>query len=182
MKIQKEIYKDACDRGWHDEKLDYKAYFMLIVSEVAELMEADRKNRRADVEKYKKELEWITEGREKEIFIPNLFKRYIKDTVEDELADIFIRVCDLAELMGIELEDAKWHQYLDKTLPEICFQLTKTILEAYKNPSSDMKGLPIIINTVQDICVKYNIDLDFHVREKMKYNRTRGYKHGGKKY
>ena len=31
-------------------------------------------------------------------------------------------------------------------------------------------------------CEFIGIDLDFFIRTKMKYNRLRGYKHGGKRY
>jgi len=32
------------------------------------------------------------------------------------------------------------------------------------------------------LCGKYNIDIEWHMREKMKYNETRGFKFGGKKF
>lgn len=35
---------------------------------------------------------------------------------------------------------------------------------------------------IMDFCARHNIDIDFHVRAKMEYNKTRGYHHGGKAY
>lgn len=72
-----------------------------------EAVEADRKSRHFDKEKYKtgeySECQgWLTN---EEKFI-NVFNRYIKDTIEDELADAVIRLFDFAGLRNISLEIA----------------------------------------------------------------------------
>jgi NTP pyrophosphatase (non-canonical NTP hydrolase) len=33
-----------------------------------------------------------------------------------------------------------------------------------------------------DLCRKMNIDIEFHIQQKMRYNETRGFKYGGKKF
>ena len=33
-----------------------------------------------------------------------------------------------------------------------------------------------------DLCGKRNIDIEWHIKQKMNYNATRGYKYGGKKF
>lgn len=33
-----------------------------------------------------------------------------------------------------------------------------------------------------DLCGKLNIDIEFHIKQKMRYNATRGFKYGGKKF
>lgn len=33
-----------------------------------------------------------------------------------------------------------------------------------------------------DLCGKLNIDIEFHIEQKMRYNDTRGFKYGGKKF
>ncbi|MBR1777265.1 MAG: hypothetical protein IJ752_01605 [Alphaproteobacteria bacterium] len=65
----------------------------LIQSEVSEALEACRKNRRADRVAFEKE------GATKEAF-----EKYIKDSFEDELADALIRILELAETEGIDIE------------------------------------------------------------------------------
>lgn len=33
-----------------------------------------------------------------------------------------------------------------------------------------------------DLCGKFDIDIEFHIQQKMRYNGTRGFKYGGKKF
>ena len=52
------------------------------------------------------------------------------------------------------------------------------------------KGKPTVYLTVRrfreytavEHCYRKDIDLEFFIETKMKYNRLRGYRHGGKKY
>lgn len=113
--------------GWGDKPHEVGTNLMLIVSELAEAMEADRKGRYCNVPKDK---EWTvfdprTFHRDN-IHFKETFEENIKDRFEDEIADTIIRCLDL--------------------------------------------------------CARHNIDIDFHVRMKMEYNKTRGYHHGGKAY
>jgi NTP pyrophosphatase (non-canonical NTP hydrolase) len=66
---------------------------MLCVSELSEALEADRKGRVANLDKFD---QGIAHG--------DIFETYIKDTFEDELADTVIRILDLCGARGIDLE------------------------------------------------------------------------------
>lgn len=70
----------------------------LIHSEVSEALESDRKDRVCD---YPIDAVngWTSDDDFKESFLNN-----VKDTFEDELADIMIRVMDLAAFRKIDLE------------------------------------------------------------------------------
>lgn len=39
-----------------------------------------------------------------------------------------------------------------------------------------------ILNEIFAFCKDRNIDIEYFIEQKMKYNETRPYKHGGKKY
>lgn len=104
--LRDRAYKTACDHGFHDEELSNEHCLCLVISELMEAVEADRKSRHFDKEKYKigeyAECQgWLTN---EEKFI-NVFNRYIKDTIEDELADAVIRLLDLCGLRKIDIED-----------------------------------------------------------------------------
>ena len=73
----------------------------LVHSEVSEALEADRKNRYADL------IGKFEEGHESYLDESDeWFKWNIKDTVEDEIADAVIRLFDIAVHLKMDLE---WH-------------------------------------------------------------------------
>lgn len=109
--IAKELHESAIKKGFWDEKREVGTQLMLIVSELSEALEADRKNHHAKMDR-------LNTG----IAFGDLFETFIKDSFEDEIADTFIRLFDLAGHLGI--------------------------------------------------------DIDKHIKLKMKYNQTREYKHG----
>jgi len=90
--------RSAVQRAFISQKI------MLTVSELSEAMEAQRVNHRADRLAYEKALIGIEEGNE--LTHKVLFEEYIKNSIEDELADALIRICDLAGKMGVDLD---WH-------------------------------------------------------------------------
>jgi NTP pyrophosphatase (non-canonical NTP hydrolase) len=93
----KEVHKNAIDKGlW--ETFNLPRVLMLIVSEVTEAMEADRDGRRTGVSVLGVN-GWVDDND-----FTDAFKSNVKDTIEDELADICMRVFDLAEKMEIDLE------------------------------------------------------------------------------
>lgn len=76
---------------------------MLVTSELAEALEADRKSKKADKSKIE---ELIKEGhtwQDSEVSFKSAFENSIKDTFEDEIADAAIRIFDLAGGLGIDL-------------------------------------------------------------------------------
>ena len=118
--IGKEILEINIANGWCDKQHEVGTYLMLIVSELSEAMEADRKGKYTEQNSIYN-LDLNSDKKFKEIFETN-----IKDKFEDEIADTIIRCLDL--------------------------------------------------------CARKNIDIDRHIQLKLKYNKTRGYHHGGKKY
>ena len=94
-----EVHKNAVNHGWYDGgKKNFGELLMLIVTEVAEVMEEYRKGKGFK--------ETYTDEKGKMCGIPS------------ELADIVIRVMDLCGYYGIDLEQAikEKHEY-NKTRP-----------------------------------------------------------------
>lgn len=110
--LAQQIYENAKSKGFYD---DGKATNMgerlaLINSEVSEALEADRKGRYANLDEYDKREKQIVDsynnvanGLDNQDF-EILFKNKIKDTFQDELADIVIRCLDTAAFKGIDLK------------------------------------------------------------------------------
>lgn len=122
--LSKDIHNGNVQRGFYEDKKETGTLLMLVVSELAEALEADRNGKFSDTYNYKNETVYDDEKQlfENNPFVASQFKEHIKDTFEDEIADTLIRLLDLCGFM--------------------------------------------------------NIDIDFHVREKLKYNATRPRKHG----
>ena len=96
-------YQCAVAHGWHKESLTDDHWLCLVISELMEAVEADRKNKHADVEVFNYIIddnlrEKHLYGSEYELSYVQLFENYIKDSVEDELADACIRLLDYAGL------------------------------------------------------------------------------------
>ena len=112
------------EKGFHEGEKNIGELLMLIVSELGEALDAHRKDKMFNpgnsielntiLKRYADGIPADGEGR---IF----FLDYVKDTLEDELADAVLRIVDL--------------------------------------------------------CGQLNIDLETHIRAKMRYNATRPYKH-----
>jgi len=111
----REIHEAAIEKGFEPQPVPTN--LMLIVSELGEACEADRKDRHT-----KLPLFWdIMAGCAKEAIPARLsmaFELYIKDTFEDEIADAFMRLMDLCGALNIDIEEhIKLKAAYNKTRP-----------------------------------------------------------------
>jgi len=93
-----------CDATGINQNKNIGELLMLVTSELGEALEAHRKGRRADFNRYNANCEFgsdITPKEERQIIS---FKDHIKDTFEDELSDAVIRIADMCGYLGIDLE------------------------------------------------------------------------------
>lgn len=123
--LRDKIYANALAKGFYRDYLDIMSYIdkaqkgegldvasaamnrfkhiafakhiALIHSEASEALEADRKNRHADLISMQEQMQ--AHG-----FRPEDFQRFIKDTVEDEIADTIIRLLDLCGMLDIDID------------------------------------------------------------------------------
>ena len=98
------IHQINKDKGFWDKERNTGELLMLVTSELAEALEADRKGKRADKQRL---IVLGTHGDKLErnlLLFKKVFEGDIKDTFEDEIADAVIRLFDLAEGMNIDLE------------------------------------------------------------------------------
>ena len=117
--LVKEAHQTAKEKGFWDEKRNNSELLMLIVTELGEACEALRKNHRQTCTKTVEYGEGVYEEKD----VPSLEEAtWKKNTFEDEIADVFIRLGDL--------------------------------------------------------CAGLDIDIEWHIKKKMEYNRNRPYKHG----
>lgn len=178
-KLRYKAYKCAVAHGWHDENLSDEHFLCLVISELMEAVEADRKGmhaNRANFEYYMKQRK-----RDDGEFM-YAFKQDIKDSVEDELADACIRMLDLAGLRGYDLdsfdyEGSDTEDYSDMTFTEFMFRICVYVTDNFYRDEPF-----ILLNEIFAFCRDRNIDIFWHIKQKMKYNELRPYKHGDKNY
>lgn len=181
--LRDKAYQCAVKHGWHDEVLSNEHFLCLVISELMEAVEADRKGIHADTEAFNKYCDKID-------FIEN-FERQIKGSVEEELADASIRLLDLAGLRNADLSSISFPisnsvEHIESrrklTFTEWCYDVTRVI--ARYNESNFPIGY-LFIGILQEICCMAEIigfDILWHIEQKMKYNELRPHKHGDKKY
>lgn len=178
-KLRDKAYKCAVAHGWHDENLSDEHFLCLVISELMEAVEAARKGmhaNRANFEYYMKQRK-----RDDGEFM-YAFKQDIKDSVEDELADACIRMLDLAGLRGYDLdsfdyEGSDTEDYSDMTFTESMFRICVYVTDNFYRDEPF-----ILLNEIFAFCRDRNIDIFWHIKQKMKYNELRPYKHGDKSY
>lgn len=192
-RLRDEAYQNAVEHGWHDEDLSTEHFLCLIISELMEAVQAERKGKRSDAAKFN---EWqgnnipFSEETRVRRFQED-FEAYIKDSVEDELSDVCIRIFDLAGLLGVsflgvkfplKIRDEIYKYKSQKTFTEWSYDLTRFI--GNYNPWH-ITTLDFFVNILQEVFIMSKIkgfDLLLHIEQKMKYNRTRPRMHGNNKF
>lgn len=180
----KEVHANSVAKGFWGKKLSDEHCFMLVITELTEAVEAHRIGRTASIPEN-------IENFPDKAFIPS-FKSYIKDTVEDELADTAIRLLDIYGHLIVEdsktidiTKDVDENYKLligfdDRSFVEWIYETVRYMCESidlYPSIDKVYEGLCRLRN----IAERLGIDLERHVRLKMRYNATRPRLHG-KKY
>lgn len=179
--LAKRAYENAKLRGFHKEKHTDAHYMMLIACELAEAVEADRKGQRADRKTYN----FLLQEYGDPVF-KHLFDVHIKDTVEDELADVVIRLLDYVGAKGLNIPDGFIsEESINKECDDECREWFKgrsfadVIFTSCLNDLDSAIGIPEEkIYAIFVIAEIYGIDLMWHIKEKMEYNELREYMHG----
>lgn len=178
-KLRDKAYQCAVAHGWHDENQSDEHFLCLVISELMEAVEADRKGMHAKRDNFEY---YMKQRKRDDGEFMYAFKHDIKDSVEDELSDACIRLLDLAGLRGYDLdsfdyEGSDTEDYSDMTFTESMFRICVYITDNFYRDE-----LYILLNEIFAFCRDRNIDIFWHIKQKMKYNELRPYKHGDKSY
>ena len=172
-----EIECKACEGTGIDPNRNIGELLALICSELYEALMAHRCRKFANIETSNS-----LEATEVDIDWIRCFERFIKDTFEDEIADVFIRLFDLCGYLNIELEILnisgyiKEHKNVGSRIYRISHELP--IIEIGQTAKSNMiYKLCYFYSAMIEFCQDQNIDIEKHIALKMTYNKTRPYKH-----
>lgn len=187
-KLRDRAYKTACEHGFHDEELSNEHCLCLVISDLMEAVEADRKGKYfKGILTFEREFNRYSALVEEEKRFKCSFERHVKDTVPDELADAVIRLLDLAGLRNIHLElitkdignsiDEIAEYYKDDTFTEAIYCIS-TLPVIYTGLCGYNTAINEMILSIFGLAKHLNIDLLWHIEQKMRYNELRENKHG----
>lgn len=182
--LKTEIFDNAVAHGFHNEKHTVDHYLGLVLSEIGEAINADRNpNAPLVTDATLEQAKFLADQSIGGVAFVEFFKSNIKGSVVEELADVAIRILDLAGVMYIKFEDnleiydAVWSD----TLPDGLFGFAMS-LEELDFDYTDQDDFISCLEDISSIAIHFtHLDLWQVVRLKMLYNKTRPMLHG-KKY
>ena len=184
--LQREAHAIAKEHGWWDQERTFGDLIALVHSELSEALEA-----------YRDKHIW-TDWRQLQTY-PNGQPR----GVGSELADVVIRVADMAEWYGVDLERVVIEARTDPNRAHDLYVRTYEIgaspsfgdwITQLHSRSTDIwngglqhawgqiwqNPIGLFVHDIERMAAHYGIDLDAAIEAKMEYNRGRSYRHGGK--
>ena len=191
--LQKEAHAIAKEHGcWDEDKpRSFGDLIALVHSELSEALEAYREN--PTMGTY---LHNPPEAGGSTVVASRFLVK--PEGVAAELADVVIRVADMAEWEGVELQaeietlrrDNDERDMTGRTFGYWISDLHASLSFSYESREWDgyaARGFPSweelladCVAGVQRMAAHYGIDLDAAIEAKMEYNRSRSYRHGGK--
>lgn len=176
LSLARKAYGIAFQHGFHDSEHSNMHWLMLCVSEIGEMVDADRRGRRAN----------LSNVRTCDPRFYSSFERYVKNTFEDEMADVFIRILDFASAINVEdmlgsdvgiidMSDEFKSLFGDYTNAERCFFLTRMLCGIDENTSDGEVAniLSYSLSFILEYARFLRIDLRRHISLKMRYNALR---------
>lgn len=181
-------YANAKKHGWHEEEKSDKHWLMMIGTEIAEAVQADRKGRWFD-ELTKSGLECVLANDHHGGLVEKFYEDNIEGTVESELADICIRVFDYMGVKGYEISQAiickeKNINLIQKdSFTENAFKVANIFFDDFcMKKKYQQLYIELALIFLFEWAEAVGVNLQQQIELKMRYNESREYMHGSKKY
>lgn len=169
--LSNKVHQNAVDKGFWNEDHPINHCILLVVCEVCEVIEADRNGIRA------RDLTFFRESSKGGFDIT--YECMVKDSVEDELADVLLRLLDIIAWRKWPL--AEWiHSYnrdyvKGKSFDEVCYRLIELLVSRV---DGDAFAVVNAVYIVLSIAERAGINLIKYAKLKMIYNKNRPQQHG----
>lgn len=173
-KLIDQCHSAAKANGWWDEPRPHEEIILLIKSELFEAMDAYRSDKRAS----KFDVSVLEAQHIKEAF-KNLFKLNIKDTFEDEIADTAIRIFDYLGFLGLPVKKSVINMGYSGAFMAVLGHLDGYLAGVRSLEPNEFMLINCLL-TLEELARTYDFDLHTHIQLKLRYNATRGKKHGKK--
>jgi NTP pyrophosphatase (non-canonical NTP hydrolase) len=161
------------DKGWYDQEVPFFTAMALLHEEIAEAGHAWRDNGLKDMTPHSGEPE----------------KNCKPEGVGSEFADILIRLLDDDTRYDLDLPLIS---HRTRGIPRVTGEfmidvnmlhglVARASMEWSDHPSFSAINLAGLLGFLELLCERYGIDLRAEYERKMRYNRTRPYRHGGRR-
>lgn len=165
----------VCDNTGINPNINIGQSIMLIVTELSEAVEADRIKRYA----YNMDILLLEENK-KSFYV--WFENFVKDSLEDEITDTYLRLYDLCGYLkitpNIVAGTVNWRtSNTADMIREISIKVLNLNPE-YPRDSDFKTNLGHIFLYLDAFCSKKDINIEKHLVAKMKYNKKRENLHG----
>ena len=97
-------HENAVEKGFYERKRDLPELAMLIITELSEAVEAERKGAKIEPHRQKWANEYNVDLDEWDIDTFNGYHTDMRGTIEEEIADAFIRLLDLCGYYDINID------------------------------------------------------------------------------
>lgn len=173
VQLQSCIHSNAVEKGFWEEKgaRNKGEMVMLIVSEISECLEAHRVSKRTDPAA----AAWMESSTDYHHLYQEHFPEKIKNTVEDEAADVVIRILDYLAGWEIVFCEREYRKPSTGNFAHDLLRLNHYVLCAFH--SDPAKDWGYVLAAIFAFCQWNKIDIENHIRWKMVYNSRRPYKH-----
>lgn len=165
----KEAHENAVRHGFWNEEHDIRHYLMLVITELAEAVQAYRKGGFAKRNMYEKIVKERSYTKEMAYLLS------VKGTFEEKMADACIRLMDLTGRFDVELPTDI--NIIRTEGEDITVTLFKAIFFMHNALCRDAGALVMYLIRLSEAL---GIDIEWHIRLKMAYNASRPYLHGNK--
>lgn len=165
-------HQRAVDKGFYENQRSNTEIIWLIITEFAEATNAHRKSENADLQYFFNLMDCGGN------FV-SLYKEYIKDTFQAEIAGAFIRLLDFIGYLGFGNFD-KAYQLQIFEYNDICELFSKVTKNLMNNALPHIYSSTFALSALASIAQKEGFDLMQFVDLEMKYNLTRPHKNGAK--
>jgi hypothetical protein len=178
----KEAHASAVEKGFYPEGEDKNIgeLLMSIVSELGKALEAHRCGRFAEIGKFvvfvgNVDIDTLVSGLGKGLAgAMNYYTDNVKDSFEDLITNVFIRLFDLCGYLEIKVDEEVLSStpYIGSTVGECFLKLSYEIsflgrtYENYLNPNN----YSFMFAYLRDFCQYHNIPIKKHIEAKMAYN------------
>lgn len=170
-------HQNAVNKGFWAVRRSTEHYVMLIQTEICELVQADRNGKtlsKANELLYKDIINPKTPTKGATDKWEETYEMYLEGTVPTELADVVIRLADLAGSLGVDFNKLNPCNYIRDFAK---FEVTENALGLVKGLVRNDICIERRILFAMDYCFGWaaamGIDLWFYIEEKMKYNESR---------